>query len=136
MSSTPGPRAIHQILDFTEEDNRRGEPNLTNAAQSGSSRSGTTATDTTRDAMGPVARNVSPMWGHVRELYFSGKPPPPLGYLRSPELLLQFKDVLDGGDMQVVCGHGYGARFYEDNFPKRLISKVVQVSMKPVADVG
>lgn len=113
MSSTLGPLAVHQILSFTEQDYRRRKANLKDAARV--------------PQVGLMARHVSPKWGLICELYFAGKDPPSVDYLRSPELLLKLKDVLDIGDMRFVFGHGKPIVFDED-IPRRLVSKVVQVS--------
>ncbi|KAH7709306.1 hypothetical protein AAVH_23417 [Aphelenchoides avenae] len=115
MSSTLGPLATHHILSFIEQDYRRRKPNLKNAARV--------------PQVGLMARHVCPKWGLIYELYFSGNRPPLLDYLRSPELLLKFKDDLDYRDMRVVFGHGKPIVF-DDDIPQRFVSKLVQVSTK------
>ncbi|KAH7693788.1 hypothetical protein AAVH_39171 [Aphelenchoides avenae] len=115
MSSTLGPLAVHQILSFTEQDYRRRKANLKDAARV--------------PQVGLMARHVSPKWGLICELYFAGKDPPSVDYLRSPELLLKLKDVLDIGDMRFVFGHGKPIVFDED-IPRRLVSKVVQAFVR------
>ncbi|KAH7675889.1 hypothetical protein AAVH_42204, partial [Aphelenchoides avenae] len=115
MPSTLGPLAIHQILSFTEQDYRRRKPNLKNAARV--------------PQVELMARHISPNWGLVCELYFDGKDPPSLDCLRSPELLLKFKDVLDSRDMRTVFGHGKPIVFDED-IPQRLVSKLVQAFVR------
>ncbi|KAH7716652.1 hypothetical protein AAVH_15935 [Aphelenchoides avenae] len=115
MSSTLSPLAIHHILSFTEQDYRRRKPNLKNAARV--------------PQVGLMARHVCPTWGLIYELYFSGKRPPLLDYLRSPELLLKFKDDLDYRDMRDVFGHGKPIVF-DDDIPQRFVSKLVQAFVR------
>ncbi|KAH7704677.1 hypothetical protein AAVH_28130, partial [Aphelenchoides avenae] len=100
MSSTLSPLAIHQILSFTERDFRR-------------------------NALALLARNVSPKWGHICELYSAGNVPRSLDGLRLPVLRLYLKDALDCDDVRFVFGHGKPIIFDED-IPPRLVSKVVE----------
>ncbi|KAH7717658.1 hypothetical protein AAVH_14939 [Aphelenchoides avenae] len=111
MSPTLSPLAIYQILSFTEQDYRLRLPKL--------------GYEVRVPQVGRMARRVSPKWAVIYELYLSDECTRSLNDLRSPKFLLRLKDVLDCDDMRVFFGQGKPMAFDED-FPPRLVSKVVQ----------
>ncbi|KAH7680387.1 hypothetical protein AAVH_41238, partial [Aphelenchoides avenae] len=107
MSSELGPYAIHRIIYFLENNNRR-------------SRQVKKRVPTKQHL-----REVNEKWNYVYTNYFLDNRPPPMDYLHSLELALFLKGDLDIEAMRSVFGHGNPLMFKRDR-PRPLVPAIVE----------
>lgn len=105
MSSELSPYAIHGILYFVES-SRKVKPRTSPAQR--------------------ASANVNEKWRYVYAQYFTIKRPPPMDYLRSPEIELFLREDLDNEAMQTVFAHGKPLVFDQD-LPRLLVPKIIEV---------
>ncbi|KAH7660454.1 hypothetical protein AAVH_43762 [Aphelenchoides avenae] len=107
MSTELSPYAIHQIIYYLENDNRR-------------SRRAKKTVPTKQHL-----REVNKKWNYVYTHYFLDNHPSPMDYLRSLELALFLKEDLDVEAMRTVFGHGKPLVFEKDR-PRLLVPAIVE----------
>ncbi|KAH7717660.1 hypothetical protein AAVH_14941 [Aphelenchoides avenae] len=110
MSSKLSPYAVHQIIYFLENDDRRCR----------------TVKKTSAAPTMQYVRKVDKTWKRIYTHYFLHNPPPPMDYLRSLELMLFVKKDLDSEDMRAAFRHGKPMVFDAD-IPRLLVPKIIEV---------
>ncbi|KAH7719778.1 hypothetical protein AAVH_12729 [Aphelenchoides avenae] len=109
MSAELSPHAIHRIIYFLENDDRR-------ARQA-------------KKAHAPPTkqhlRKVNEAWNYVHSRYFLHNRTPPMDYLRSLELALFVRKDLDSEAMRTVFAHGKPLVFDRDR-PRLLVPAIIE----------
>src|SRR5687768_11344706 len=109
MASTLSPSSIHQIIALVEkDDDDYSQPPLSLPSR-----------------YPYMPEYVNRKWMAIYEFYISNKPSPPLDYLKSFEMALVIKGVVDEKDVRAIFAHGKPLVFW--SCPRMLVSKIVEV---------
>ncbi|KAH7695351.1 hypothetical protein AAVH_37591 [Aphelenchoides avenae] len=71
-----------------------------------------------------VLQHVNRKWRAIHELYGDIKPAPPLDYLKSFEMALVLKGVVDDDDVRAIFAHGKPLKFW--GCPRLFVSRIVE----------